>query len=423
MVADLSTDTIIVAILAAVTLGACSSSDGGGDDSTVYFTPLERQKSVTESVEPPSPPISLEDRPSYQQIISGFRTRAVELLKRDGIEQRLEQIERVFLGTGKYLELVAIYQDAYEKLGAESPVAERLAWSYIRLGQRKQARKLLDELKQARSDDATVAFLEGFYWMNTGQKSPKALARAVLQWRRVLELDPDFSGFRRVSARSLKAQIGRIERRLPKAPEAIVGGETAGDGGPKAEGRGQKAEGGGPKAEDGGQKAQGGGPMRAGASDQTGAAGREETSETSSARQEQAESAETKPSETAQKGGDDKSQGQTPTGVVMMRADKALESGELNKADRLYRKVLDREPEHVGARMGLLRVGWKSDPDNPETVKYARQLASSGDLSARQAYELSLFAKVRLKKPKLAESLRQRVRELDPEFAKKVGIE
>lgn len=420
MVADSTIDNVVVAVLLAVALGACSSADGGTDESTVYFTPLERQETVVEPVEAPGPPVDLENRESYRQIVEGFRKSAAALFQREDIEKRLDQIERVFLGTGKYLELVSIYQDVYDRLGVDSPVADRLAWAYIRLGQRQQARALLDEMQRARPNDATVAFLDGFYWMNAGQDSPKAFARAVLQWRRVLDLAPNFEAFGRVSARSLKARIRQLERRLPKPPEQLVERPKTvvadGDGGGTDTESGTETSEDAPTPESEAEPADGK-TAEASPSD-------EETDERT--KKADAETPKDAPSTSGARASDesaDDDQGPTPVGVVMMRADEALSKGNPTEAERRYEKILDRDPDHAGAQIGLVKVAWKQNPEDPKLADRVRKLADNQDLEARDVYDLGLFAKVRLKDQKLAEEIFERVREMNPEFAKKVGID
>lgn len=415
-------------------LGACSSSDEGSGDSRVHFTPLERETRSVEPVEAPAPPVSLEDRPEYEQIIQGFRSQAVQLFQRDDIDRRLNQIERVFVGTGKYLELVAVYQDVVDELGLESSAAPRLARGYIRLGQRKKAREFLDKLKQARPEDAQVAFLEGLYAVSAPEQAPQDADRAVEAWRRTLDLDPDFEGPGGMTAARLEQQIGQLEQ----------SGSAAGQGQPGQQRPGPvaQAEPGGGGAEQPPSGEGDGTPSGESDGDELDENTGETDGETSGDNEKKEATDETPTADKVDAGaeradaemageedGGDGALGsapdagtEAPVGVLVLNADEARANGNLEKAAETYQKALDRAPEHLDAQFGLLQADWARDGEMDDIAGRLESLLDHPELTAREAYQMARFADGELGRAELAETFRQRVRELDADYADKLGV-
>jgi tetratricopeptide (TPR) repeat protein len=425
MVAHLKVERLAIGVLVAAMLGACSSSDEGSDDSRVHFTPLERESRSVEPVDAPAPSVSLEERPEYKKIIEGFRSQAVQLFQRDDIDRRLNQIERVFIGTGKYLELVAVYQDVVDELGLESPAAPRLARGYIRLGQREQAREFLDKLKEARPEDAQVAFLEGLYAVSAPQQTAEAASQAVTAWRRTLELDPDFEGPGRMTADRLERQIEQLDKR---ASAGDRGGQQ--QPGPVAQADQPGSDGTGPGAPAGDDQPddEKSADDETAGEDSADGADRESTDEAESPEQKTgAERADVGMADEADDG-DGASEptpdagGETPAGVLVLRADEARATGNLEKAAETYQKVLDRAPDHLDAKFGLLQVDWKRDGNADDIAGRLKSLLDHPELTAREAYQMAQFADGELGRAELAETFRQRVRELDADYADKLGI-
>ncbi len=429
----------MVVILAAALVAGCSSADGGADSGEIHFTPLERDESAVESVSAPEPPVDLEARPEYGQIIDGFRAKALVLFRRDDVTERLDQIERVFVGTGKYLQLVAIYQEVVDELGLDNAAAPRLARAYIRLGQRRQARQLLDRLAEARGEDATVAFLEGFYALSAPEASQEGAQEAASAWRRALEIDPDFEGPGGMGAEALRRRIEQLEQQGASGGE----GGRAGAEGPVAE-AGSEAAGGAESAE-GGEPADGGGEAPSESEEADGAAetaGDDEAGDERELAEAGGESgsdeAGDEEPETGESGGDeaggeepeageegaeaDEESGPPPVGVVVMRADQARDAGDLEEAAGLYDEALERRPDHLDAQIGRIRLDHRREVGAEELAGRLEELLEHPDLGARDAYELGLFAETKLGRPELAESFRERVRELDADYADQLGI-
>src|SRR5690554_4632686 len=139
----------------------CSQEDLSESEGLVYLSPWSGRNLQADPAEAVAPrELSAEEQANYRQIADSFVQNSESLLTRDDVVQRLESIEQVFLLTGRYLELVALYQKAVEAAGPTSPAAPALAWSYVQLGQEPQARALIDELKTVRPDEAVVHVLD-----------------------------------------------------------------------------------------------------------------------------------------------------------------------------------------------------------------------------------------------------------------------
>ena len=404
-------------LLAGLTTG-CSEEVGSSNDRQIDFHPLERDSRLITEGEDPGPPVDLEQNPEYRQIIEGFRANADVLFARQDIAKRLDQIEQVFLGTGRYLELVAIYQDVVAERGLKNPAATRLAWAYVRLGQEKQARRLLDRLLEVQPQNPEVYFIDGSFWFNRARQSQTAAARTILAWRRVVELDPNFEGYRKIGAADLKRQTRQLQSQLPKPAEQIVQAAEAED-----KGQATGADEGGAPAVDqmpGGEQAE-----QPAAEEGESDAGRKPVAEADAGTaQEQTAPAPAEPDAGRADAGPTADQPQrTPTPILLTRADLALGQGKLDRATSLFQKVLDRDSDNLDVRIGLVRVERQRTPDDPKVAEKVRQLAEADNLTASQAYDLGLFAKVKLGDDPLARQLWKKVRELDPDYADRLGLD
>jgi len=394
-------------------------ADSSDADSRVYFNPLERRARTVREVEVPEPPLSLEENERIRRIVGGFRERALTLFRRDDPDRPVDEIERIFRSTGKYLELAGIYQGVVAEQGVESDAAPRLAWILVRLGQERQARELLDRLLKVRPESALVHFVDGSFWFNRAPESREAAARTVVSWRRALERDPEFEGPERLDASALRRKIRRIEGRLPEEPESILARSDEGDGGLSSEGDGpvgasddreQPSE-----LDEGGQEADDGGESRAGTADAFRESGRaSDTGATDTGATDRRESG-----ASADAGAD----AGPSAPLLLTRADLALRNGEIEEARRLYRRILEeREERQLEAEFGLIRTEQRAGVDAAKLVEQLRALVDRSDLTARLAYSMHSFARGTLDAPGLAEQFRERVRELDPEYAEKMGL-
>jgi len=404
---------VVTATFALGAVGCGGTSEDGEDAGRVHFNPLERDGRAVREVEPPDPPVSVADNDRVERIISGFRENAQEVFRRDDPNRPLGEIERLFESTGKYLQLVAIYQEVVEKQGFESEAAPRLAWALVRLGQERQARDVLDRLIDEQSDEAFVHFVDGSYWFNKVRESREAGARAAVAWRRVLELDPGFQGPRGIGARGLRQNIRQIEKRLPESPEQMLAAaETERGNEPGASG---ETAAGGDSAEE-----SDGGEATAGESDE-GSRATEDADASATPSRDAGGATSAGGSDTS--GAPDAGQAEDPVPVLVTRADLALGRGDLAEARRLYRNILEgRDSDHLGATFGWIRVRFQESGASTELVDQLGALRDRSDLTAELAYEMGLFARAKLDDDDLAEAFWDRVRDLDPAYAESVGI-
>ncbi|MFB6265206.1 MAG: tetratricopeptide repeat protein [Bradymonadaceae bacterium] len=396
---------------------------GAADDSrtTAYVHPLAGPDEFDSTVSSPAPPVSMDEKPGYRSIVEAFKKNASALFKRSDIDKRIEQIERVFVATGHYLDLVAIYQRVVDEQGLASPAAPRLAWAYIRLGQRRLARKLIDRLERARPESARVAYLEGAFWFDRASQSKKAAARTVRAWRRALERNPDLQGFGGVGASQLKRQLARLEKRLGSSPEAILGSDE----------RPSSTDTSPPRSDGSGESSIGGETEPSSSADPPDERGGEDDSDagedSSAAEPTDEPTADSSAGAAPSRTNTDRSDGSTEdTGQVADRAviegQLALESGAPRKAQSRFERALEHAPGRVDARLGLLRAKLRAGGDPDALADDLRKLVERQDLSARQAYDAALFARVKLEDDGLAVRLLERVRRLDPAFAKRIGV-
>lgn len=108
----------------------------------------------------------------------------------------------------------------------------------------------------------------------------------------------------------------------------------------------------------------------------------------------------------------------------MTRADLAASSGDLQKAQRLYESVLEDAPERLDARFALLKVKNRREGGigGVELTEKLEKLLKRDGMSAHLAYEMGLFARSKLGNEELAASAFDRVRALDGDFAREMGL-
>jgi Flp pilus assembly protein TadD len=368
-------------------------------DGVTYFHPLQAEEPLVEPVQDPGPPVKTEEMEGYSQIMEGFRANAEVLFRRADIEKRLDQIEQVFVSTGHYLELVSIYQRVVEKQGYDTPAAPRLAWALVRLGQRQQAKTLIDDLKEARPEDADVHFIDGAYWLNQARESREAAARTVLAWQKTLELDPDYEGFEEASASNIQTQIDRLRQQIGAPPSEVLKQAKP----PKPAPEKPKADGESALAE----------------SKQTQSRQAPEPEPTSAEPADEPEG----PEKVAEAPDDEAEQRKpSPDSVRLTRASLAVSEGDLEQARNLYESVLEDDSDHLRAQFGLLKVRQRDGAAAESLAEEARSLLDHPKLDAQTAYNIGLFARAKLDAEELAESFFDVVRTKDPAFAEQNGL-
>jgi tetratricopeptide (TPR) repeat protein len=430
----------LLMVVSLVASGCGADTEDSND--RIRFAPTERSTRLVQKVTPPDPPTSADSQPGYEEIIEGFRRNAADLFERPSIDERIAQIERVFMSTGRYLELVAIYQQVVDQQGLDSRAAPRLGWAYVRLGQRKQAEQFLERLASARPDDPAVSFLWGAFWFNRANESQEAMARAAVAWQRTLELDGDFEGFGGLNARAIRQQLDRITSRLPRSPDAMLGDDVS----MMAGGDDGDADDSAPESTTPASKTSSTDSTTAGsetpseASSETkkptsGGSRGSDTSDTSDETDATDDAGEQPPSRastptddrasepsTSRQGSGDDDDDRDVASVRFTKADLALGRGELDEAERLYQSVLDDHPDHPKARFGLVRVRYDREGAGPDLRDRFSTLLDQEELDARLAYQMGLFAESKLGDADLAEQCWSRVRELDSDFARRMEL-
>lgn len=413
-----------LALLGAIALATagCSEADLPEADSLVYLSPWSGRDLQAEPARASSPTrLSAAEQANYKEIADSFVQNAPSLLTRADVVQRLESIEQVFLLTGRYMELVALYQDAVEAGGPASPAAPALAWSYVQLGQEPRARALIDQLKTTRPDEAVVHVLDASLHLARMERDSSAAGQALASFQRARQLDPAFGPFRGLNAAGIAEQINRLEARQARTTGATQNAVSS--------------------AHTAQNNAEVQPPV--------------EETPTEERPVDERLSAQNQPSEqppvaqnelpTAQPPAAQNpiAVGQPPTAqnsavlqpsapgpqqqAAIMVADGqiTMARGEdhFEEAQRYFRRALEFEPNNIAAGLGLLQIASRSGAPDEMVRSQIELLNRQPDLNARQAYELAMIALRRLNDRPLATSLLQKVQDLDPRYAERVGVD
>lgn len=394
--------------LAALGVFAAGCGEGPVDDTNgaVYFSPLENETVAPEKVVDQTR-VPQEEIERVKPIVDGFSKGADRLFQREDAAEVLPQIEMAYLISGRYLELVGIYQNVVEEQGISSPAAPRLVRALLRLGQRQQARELIDKLLASQPDSARPWFLNGAYWLPEARDSEDAAARVVASWKKSLAIDPDFDGLEQPNAPSLAQQVEQLEART--SPEALAEARAELDA-PRdvpAEAADEDDEAVAEKVE----QPEGAPVEEAPAEEPAEQPGAEALAEAATAPTAAA------PAPIAPQPAEE------PVPVLIARGEMQLAQGDANSAEQLFQKAIERDPVNVTARLGLIRAGWTEETRRAELSKTLRTLAERDDLTPRQQYEIGLFALTKMGDRQLAGELFRKVKERDPQLAETVGID
>ncbi|TXD35214.1 hypothetical protein FRC98_17260 [Lujinxingia vulgaris] len=406
-----------LALLGTVALATagCSEADLPEADSLVYLSPWSGRDLQAEPARASSPALLSEaERANYTEIADSFVQNAPSLLTRADVVQRLESIEQVFLLTGRYMELVALYQDAVEAGGTSSPAAPALAWSYVQLGQEAQARELIDQLKTTRPDEAVVHVLDASLNLAQMERESAAADRALAAFKRARQLDPAFGPFRGLNAAGIAEQINRLEARQARttgATQNAVSSANAAQNNADVQppvAQNQPAAGQNPDEETQPPAAQNELPSaQPPAAQNPIAAGQPPTAQNSAVLQPSAPGP------------------QQQAAIMVADGQITMARGEdhFEEAQRYFRRALEFEPNNIAAGLGLLQIASRSGAPDEMVRSQIELLEKQPDLNARQAYELAMIALRRLNDRPLATSLLQKVQDLDPRYAERVGVD
>lgn len=408
-----------LALLGAIALATagCSEADLPEADSLVYLSPWSGRDLQAEPARASSPArLSEAEQANYKEIADSFVQNAPSLLTRADVVQRLESIEQVFLLTGRYMELVALYQDAVEAGGPASPAAPALAWSYVQLGQEPQARALIDQLKTTRPDEAVVHVLDASLHLAQMERDSSAAARALASFQRARQLDPAFGPFRGLNAAGIAEQINRLEARQARTTGATQNAVSSAN------------------------------TAQNNADVQPPVAQNQPTAEQNPGEESQPPLAQNPPSVDDTQlpiTPDPAVQNQLPTtqnspvlqpsapgpqqqaAIMVADGQITMARGEdhFEEAQRYFRRALEFEPNNIAAGLGLLQIASRSGAPDEMVRSQIELLNRQPALNARQAYELAMIALRRLNDRSLATSLLQKVQDLDPRYAERVGVD
>lgn len=373
-------------------------------------------------------------------LFESFEKNAPRLFRQGDLGPRIEMIERAYMTSGRYMDLVAMYKKDVDEHGLrQGPTAIRLTWAMVRLGQEDEAKRLLGELLVLRPKNPDVWFLYGAYWIKYARSSSDAAKKVVLAWRKVVELDPQFSGFEGINAPTLKREtdaIAKGTRILPgelelleatlttKAKDTPKGEATTTDKPTPVVAEGEEAT-----------------PGTDGQTPPENAPGEEvavevpptETTPAVVATNEDTEPVEeTAPAEEAPV-----AKGPEPLTVLMGRAQMALSQGDQNGAAGFVKTaILTHSPEGAFDKLvdteqssrdifTLIRLAWQTSQDRNGAARAFRKLAerAQGEKDATLTYEMAMFAWKELEDRPVAIRLFEHFAKLDPARAGAMNID
>ena len=411
---------------------ACDDGVLADDANLVYLTPWTQGAAEPTQVRDRMPELAEEDKENARRVIASFEEQPEVLLERPGVTEILGQVERSYLLSGNYFRLVDIYHRQFERYGTDSVAAIALAWVYVQLGNEVELEKLKSQLVQARPDDPLTWVIVGEANMRRATESLQAAARARDGFEKVLELDPEFREFKSLNRTRLEQQLQWLRTQVPDdvALEDIEEEATAPmhhlDGTDPSEQAVVTAE----EEEEVEQQQRQEAEDRAEAEAQELAPNIAEVAESMAddvldgedeAAEEEMVDEEAMVDEQEPEKQDQRRQALR----YVLSGQQALQQGggRLSEARRDFEQALEYDPDHVDAKIGLLRVDARLDSaTRAELTEGVDQLAE-GNLTAQQAYDLGLFCLRSLNDRDRATSLLKRVEEKDPSFARRVGVD
>lgn len=378
----------------ALFLGLWGCGDGVSLDraEVVYFSPFRQEAVQVKKVEDRLPPLTEQERAQTDELIAEFHRQAPRAAQRPAQGDELDAIEQIFLVSGRYLELVQIYEENVKNFGIDSWMAPELAWAYMQIGDEIRAKELIGKLKEERGDEAQVWILAGTYDLSEAETSPVAARRAREAFERALELEPEFAGFKGVDAGLLRNQIAELRQR-EGAPAAQVREDRVGE-------QGQQE----PAAV-------------------VEVAPEEEVVDEPQEVEEVEEAPKEVPPQAAPVQRSPQEIQEAAHFVVLGQA--AMQRGESGyvEAQRYFQQALALEGDNLDAALGLLLLAGRTGAPEAMLRAQVERIAEAPHVSARQVYDLALFVRRRLNDQALAISLLKQVQELDPSFAERVGVD
>ena len=294
------------------------------------------------------------------------------LMKNPETERYLDQLEQWARWTSRYLELVNVYREAFDASGPGHFSAPRLVLGYINLGQPRQARLILDQVREARPDDARAHFLHGYLLSFEGPINDARGREVGRNWARAIEIDPDLKYLYPISAKVIKERLAEIERTFGKLSTAD--------------------------------------PARA-------------------ADPAKAPDPSTEPVAADTPPADAPPPDAPPAEITeiekeILQAESLLASGVTNAAYPAFQRILAVEPNNSRALYGRAMAGWQAIGayERDKAIGLLNAVALRDDLTSNQMYELGTLYFKEVKDTPKALALWQKLLTRDPAFAEKVRL-
>lgn len=395
-------------VLVAFGLMACGDGVLADRGDVVYLTGWNAEVVQPRVVEDKTPVLDEKTGQEYGQLMEGVSQQAETFFRSRQVIEFMGAVEQAFLMSGRYFELVEILRQQFEAQGTGSVAAPALAWTYLQLGNEPKVEEIIRQLEAERPADPLTWVVVGAYHASRSSQSMDSARQARDAFEKVLELDPDFTGFMALEGEAMRQQLEMLRRQVPAdRPPQIAEAEPADEQEDIAAAEAAREV--------------------ADVATEVGAAV-DERLEAKEAREEIGELAEEdeelqlaeEAEETREEGPDNRAQ----AALYVAQGQRALQSGgdRLQEAQNHFRRALQYDEDSVDAGIGLLRVAARSGA--PEDMLADQiDLLASRDLSARQAYDLGLFCLRNLKDRDRATSLLQRVEDLDPQLSRRLGVE
>ena len=435
-------------VIAAIAAGVIACGDGvlaDGDD-VVYLTPfnhdaidIDQVRDRPPSVAPPYEETYQQDQQDYEQINSEFIRQADQILSDPQVIDVLGSFERSFVFSGRYLEMVSIYQQHQQEYGTGPVATPALGWAFVRLGNEPGALAIIDELLETRPDDPNTWVIVAKFHGRRANQSMESARQARRAYERILELDPEFSGFKTMDIQRIERELEALHRIAPPADDDRPAAEASAADQPMhhADERrdiGTTADVGDGADDESRQQARGDADRRADDVAERAQLVVEELSITVDEYIDDAMPADMSAEEMEQlaaasdddSSSDGAADDDTPSArELVARGQRHVQRGSednLRRAEEYFEQALEVDPENIDAGIGLLQIAERTGAPEEMLTDQVDTL-SDHELSAEQAYQLGLFSLRRLNDRQRATSLLRRVEQLDPSFARRVGID
>lgn len=210
---------VVTLLMCALVAAGCDLSPVKSQVSTVDLNaPLLQPRAARGEVEVAAGRGTLTGKEAREanKIIDDFLANSAKAFELDETREHLPSLERFFYQTGRFIELVNLYREVYDRKGPTHYIGPRLAWAYSSIGHGAEAMKILDEVEPKRPKDALIYMVRGSVLASSGTGTAADLTRIRDNWRKVVELDPNFEGPMGLDAEVLRVRLKEIDGALSK---------------------------------------------------------------------------------------------------------------------------------------------------------------------------------------------------------------